>query len=111
MAWNEKSRKRMLNFLEVLTPEQQAQFPEEVRRGDRFFTPEEDRLYDKLRREWTYKRANRLLRTLRGLTPEHQAWFPDEVWRGERALTSYENQMLHQFTNEEIYDEHGVLSI
>ena len=101
----------MLRFLEELTPEQQTKFPEEVRRGDRFFTPEEDRLYDELRREWNYKQAERLLRTLRELTPEHQAWFPGKVWRGERGLTSYENQMLHQFTNEEIYAEYGALVI
>ena len=111
MAWTEEDRKDMFEFLEELTIEQQAQFPIEVRRGDRFFTPEEILLYEKLRNEWTYKRAEELLHTLRELTPEHQAWFPEEVWRGERDLTSLENQMLHQFSDEEIYAERGALVI
>ena len=109
--WTDENRKRMLKILNELTPEQQAKFPEEVRHGDRFFTPEESKLYDKCFLEWTYKKAEGLLRMLRNLSPEHQAWFPDEVWRGERNLTAYENQMLQQFGNEEAYTEYGTLII
>ena len=109
--WTDEDRKDMLKFLDELTPEQQAQFPVEVRHGDRYFTPEEDMLYDKLHREWTYKKAAHLIEILQTLTPEHQKYFPKEVWEGKRDLTLEEHRDLVSFTNEELYDTYGAVAV
>jgi len=39
--WSEEDRQTVLRTMARLTPEQQAQFPEDVRRGERSFTIEE----------------------------------------------------------------------
>lgn len=44
--WSEEDRQTVLSTIARLTPEQQAQFPEEVRRGERSFTIEEKWLLD-----------------------------------------------------------------
>ena len=44
--WTEEDRQTVLRTMARLTPEQQAQFPEEVRHGNRSFTIEEKWLLD-----------------------------------------------------------------
>ena len=44
--WSEEDRQTVLRTMARLTPEQQAQFPEDVRRGERSFTIEEKWLLD-----------------------------------------------------------------
>ena len=44
--WSEEDRQTVLSTIARLTPEQQAQFPEEVRPGERSFTIEEKWLLD-----------------------------------------------------------------
>ncbi len=107
-------RQILLGLLEYLTPEQQAKFPSDVRRGDRWFSDEEKELCYKFFNAyfgWTQEKAESLNQSLSHLTPAHRAWFPKDVLEGKRGLTSYENQMLHQFGNMELYDKYGVLTV
>lgn len=44
--WSENDRRKVLDVLTEFTPEQQAQFPDDIRRGDRTFSMTERWLID-----------------------------------------------------------------
>ena len=104
--WTETDRQAVMRLLRSLTPEQQAQFPEEVRRGDRSFTSQENQLWHQLLDEWTYQKQERLAQQIKGLKFDQQAQFSEEVRRGERPLTASENRLLEQFTESNLAEKY-----
>lgn len=98
MAWTQEDRELVLRIMRRLEPDQQAQFPEDLQRGDRDFTKEEADKHSALMREWTPTKSKNLIRMLSALDPDDQAQFPEDVRQGERHLNSYETKLLEQIT-------------
>ena len=100
MAWTQEDREIGLRIMRRLEPEQQAQFPEDLRRGDRDFTKEEADKHSELMAEWTPAKSKALVKKLSNLDPDDQAQFPEEVRQGKRRMNGYEVRLLEQITED-----------